>query len=363
MALSNALHSEHVKVLTTDTFDKTIKSEGENWFIKFYAPWCGHCKKIAPIINELATDETVQKAHAHFGVVDCTEENSKVLCERFGVQGYPTMKFFTDNGKYYRDYGLSRNFDTISKYVTKDYKVQTRYPVLSLDEFRAEKELREKEMAELEAKSKVVVVTKDNFDEMMEKSQKTPVFFKFYAPWCGHCKRLHPIWNKMSIELHDANVDVTIARVNCDEDKSICRKFGATGFPTLVYTAKNKFIKFKGPRSLDQLSKFASQNPAEVLYTNEITEDNAFWKFVYQIEDLINEYPIASLFLLLVGISIFLIGLIMLADYCMDGDDPYAKYQKEQQERIQLLRKQEQLKVNATTENEIEEPKKENGNN
>lgn len=41
----------------------------ESWFIKFYAPWCGHCKKLAPIWNEVAGE---LKGEVKFGNVDAT---------------------------------------------------------------------------------------------------------------------------------------------------------------------------------------------------------------------------------------------------------------------------------------------------
>ena len=63
------------------------------WFIKFYAPWCGHCKALAPTWNEMSTIHQ-EVGDLNIGDVDCTDEVSKGLCKNFEVRGYPTLLFF-----------------------------------------------------------------------------------------------------------------------------------------------------------------------------------------------------------------------------------------------------------------------------
>ena len=59
------------------------------WFLEFYAPWCGHCKKLEPIWNEFAAKIGGQ---VKVGKVDATVETE--LAKRFGVRGYPQIKFY-----------------------------------------------------------------------------------------------------------------------------------------------------------------------------------------------------------------------------------------------------------------------------
>ncbi|KAK7878005.1 hypothetical protein WMY93_031351 [Mugilogobius chulae] len=70
-----------------------LATEHETMLVKFYAPWCGHCKKLAPDFEKAATK---LKGTVQLAKVDCTANSD--LCSRFGVTGYPTLKIFR-NGR------------------------------------------------------------------------------------------------------------------------------------------------------------------------------------------------------------------------------------------------------------------------
>jgi len=79
-------------VLTEDNFEALVVDSGKNAFVKFYAPWCGHCKAMAPAWNELGAEYAASKSVV-IGDVDCTEQGD--LCSEYDVSGYPTIKYFT----------------------------------------------------------------------------------------------------------------------------------------------------------------------------------------------------------------------------------------------------------------------------
>ena len=82
---------EHVAVLKTDNFDDFIKNN-KYAFVKFYAPWCGHCKSMEPAYSKLAQRMKAETDGVAIGKVDSTVEND--LGTRYGVQGFPTLKLF-----------------------------------------------------------------------------------------------------------------------------------------------------------------------------------------------------------------------------------------------------------------------------
>jgi len=75
--------------LTKDTFSSTVFSTEHVWVIEFYAPWCGHCKSLAPEYVKAASN---LKGIVRVAAVNCDEE--KELAGYFGVKGFPTIKIF-----------------------------------------------------------------------------------------------------------------------------------------------------------------------------------------------------------------------------------------------------------------------------
>lgn len=79
-------------VISTET-NAPVSDKG--WFVKFYAPWCGHCKRLTPIWDEL---HTTFKDRLNVGKVDCTSDDGKGLCAHYEIRGYPTLLFFPPAG-------------------------------------------------------------------------------------------------------------------------------------------------------------------------------------------------------------------------------------------------------------------------
>ena len=75
-------------------------------------------------------------------------------------------------------------------------------------------------------------ITKENFEELVLNA-KTPVLVDFWAPWCGPCKMLGPVIERLSDDNKDNNV--TIGKLNVDENGEIAAQYGVRGIPCVHF--------------------------------------------------------------------------------------------------------------------------------
>lgn len=173
--------------------------------------------------------------------IDCTQYRS--ICQEFEVKGYPTLLWIVD-GKKVEKYSGSRSVEAFKDFIEEQTATGS-------DDSQEEGAIVEEIGA--------VQLTGDSFNHAVEKGT---TIVKFFAPWCGHCKRMAPTWDELAGKFAGSS-DAKVAKVDCtlDENRELCNEQGVDGFPTIfIYKNGEKLEEYNGSRSLDDLFEFVSKH-------------------------------------------------------------------------------------------------------
>ncbi|KAH8401434.1 hypothetical protein KR009_005448, partial [Drosophila setifemur] len=110
----------------------------------------------------------------------------------------------------------------------------------------------------------VKVAVAKNFDDLVINNGKDTLI-EFYAPWCGHCKKLTPIYEELAEKLQDEEVSIVKMDATAND---VPPEFNVRGFPTLFWLpkdAKNKPVSYNGGRELDDFVKYIAKEASTEL--------------------------------------------------------------------------------------------------
>lgn len=198
--------------LTQANADSILNGESDV-LVEFYAPWCGHCKNLVPEYEKLgAAMEKAKPKGVIVAKINCDEHRD--LCSKYDVRGYPTLKFFPKGSTTPEDYSKGRTADDFVEFLNEKAKAGLRVD---------------------KPPTFVTALSPQNFDKIVMDEGKN-VLVEFYAPWCGHCKKLEPEFEKVgrAFRLQD---NVLVAKVDADKHRELGEKYGVSGFPTIKFFA------------------------------------------------------------------------------------------------------------------------------
>jgi protein disulfide-isomerase A1 len=120
----------------------------------------------------------------------------------------------------------------------------------------------------------VLVVVGKTYEREVINNRKD-VMLLFYAPWCGHCKALHPKYEEVAKKLKEKNPKLVMAKIDATENE--VENINISGFPTIKFYAgdrKGKMpIDYDGDRTVEDIIKFIKKNAANpIVYDEDKTE-------------------------------------------------------------------------------------------
>ena len=161
LAILGANAASSVLDLIPDNFDQVVLKSGKPALVEFFAPWCGHCKNLAPVYEELAANFAFADDKVSIGKVDADEH--KDLGRKFGVQGFPTLKWFDGKSDTPTDYTGGRDLESLSKWISDKTGLRAK--------------------AKKAAPSAVETLNDQTFKQQIGSDKD--VLVAFTAPWCG----------------------------------------------------------------------------------------------------------------------------------------------------------------------------------
>jgi len=185
-------------------------------FVKFYAPWCGFCKKLAPIWEELAQEEELLTKGIRIGKLDCTVSNNDPLCKQYGVTSFPTLKLF-DKGKESKFEG-DRSLQSL-----KTFALNTIPSIPTVSTVPKNQPIKWSE------NSNITEVDLNN-SEILNSGTWLAVF---YADWCINCQKMSSILEQVAT--HYKGSSIQISRLNIDKNPGaiIKRIYSVSEVPTI----------------------------------------------------------------------------------------------------------------------------------
>ena len=268
--------------LNSANFDKEVVNSDDIVMVLFYAPWCGHCKHFHPEYEKAA-----KALKGVFKIAGIDADSEKDIAHRYGINGFPTVKFFGLDKKNPEDYQGQRTASAVIDYMfTKAREItNSRLGVSSSTkkDNNTKKDNTKKDNTKknnVDSDKDVVILTDDNFDDVVFGSEDMWLV-AFYAPWCGHCQKLLPEWNAAATQLKG---QVKIAKLDATTNQKMASRYQIQGYPTIKIFSPGKDKKveeYQGSReqagivayALEKLEKFGYVPETKQLINNDILKE------------------------------------------------------------------------------------------
>jgi len=226
-----------------ETAQKIFSGEVKSHLLMFVSATAEDYADKVAIAKGIAADH---KGQMLFVTINTDEEDHKRIMEFFGLEEseLPSMRIIKleDDMSKFKPESTELSDANIRKFVASYLAGEIKPHLMS------------EEVPEDWDKEPVKVLVGKNFEEVAKNPAKD-VIVEFYAPWCGHCKQLQPVWDKLGEKYAD-HESIVVAKM--DSTANELEDVKVQGFPTIKLFQKetNKVVDYNGERTLEGLVKF-----------------------------------------------------------------------------------------------------------
>uniref|UniRef100_A0A7N8XF27 protein disulfide-isomerase n=1 Tax=Mastacembelus armatus TaxID=205130 RepID=A0A7N8XF27_9TELE len=108
--------------------------------------------------------------------------------------------------------------------------------------------------------SSAVLAFVEDLDDTFKDTRVNDIWLvDFYAPWCGYCKKLEPVWQEVGAELKRSGSPVRVGKMDATAYSGMASEFGVRGYPTIKLLKGDLAYNYKGPRTKDDIVEFANR--------------------------------------------------------------------------------------------------------
>lgn len=218
---------------------KLLRKESRPVLVMFYAPWCGFCKTLKPEYAEAATE---LQGHSVLAAIDVNRPENTDLRHQYNISGFPTLQYFLNGRKRFQYEGENKKAALVEFMHNPKSNAAQGKP----------KQAEEPDWSETD--NEIVHLTAASFDPVMK--EEASVLVMFYAPWCGHCKRMKPEYEAAAAKMKQQNIPGMLAALDATKESSIASRYSVKGYPTLKYFSYGQ-VKFDvNVREADKILEF-----------------------------------------------------------------------------------------------------------
>lgn len=242
LAVVSAYTGLRVVQVTDDNFVDVVLNSPHHVLVDFYADWCRHCKKLGPVIDDVAT---MFAEHDEVVVAKVNgDKDGKKWAKKYVKLGYPTVGYFAPHTREIVEFDGLRDAQLIANFV--QLLLGIRLDSAAVPEVPAE------------VQEEAVEFTSEPFkmldDALFAEFTKKPLVVFVSTSWCHNCDKFAPMWLQL-IDIFGGD-NIQFGKVVLDEVKAkkLEEEYDIQSIPTLLFVPEpGRGYKFRGKRELPKL--------------------------------------------------------------------------------------------------------------